>query len=171
MRALSFFRLSVVAALALSAACNDDRKAIPTAPISVGDNALSAYVVVSNPNAPVGADVTVSVRALRGKLVGPIGSFTIRLAYDSLGLRFGKSANSAQGMVMANAATRGLVIAAGASAEGFKDDELLRATFTVTAAGTLKSLTLSVTELNSLKFEDQRANMTVMRGIYRAASK
>lgn len=171
MRVPLLSRTSLVAVLAFSAACTDDRKAIPTAPISVADDALSAYVVVSNPNAPVGTDVTVSVRALRGKLVGPIGSFTIRLAYDSLGLRFGRSANSAQGMVMANAATRGLVIAAGASAEGFKDDELLRATFTVAAAGALKSLALSVTELNSLKFEDQRANMTVMRGIYRAASR
>ena len=167
----SLLRLSLVAVLASSAACDDERKPIPTAPISVADDALSAYVVVSNPNAPVGSDVIVSVRALRGKLVGPIGSFTIRLAYDSLGLRFVNSANNAQGMVLANAATRGVVIAAGASAEGFKNDELLSATFTVAASGALKSLALSVTELNSLKFEDQRANMTVMRGIYRAASK
>lgn len=171
MRVPSLLRLSLAAVLAVSAACDDERKPIPTAPISVADDALSAYVVVSNPNAPVGSNVTVSVRALRGKLVGPIGSFTIRLAYDSLGLRFVNSANNAEGMVLANAATRGAVIAAGASAEGFKNDELVSATFTVTASGGLKSLALSVTELNSLKFEDQRASMTVMRGIYRAASK
>lgn len=171
MRVPSLLRFSLVAGLAFSAACDDERKPIPTAPISVADDALSAYVVVSNPNAPVGSNVIVSVRALRGKLVGPIGSFTIRLAYDSLGLRFVNSANNAQGMVLSNAATRGVVIAAGASAEGFKNDELLSATFTVTGSGALKTLALSVTELNSLKFEDQRANMTVMRGIYRAASK
>jgi hypothetical protein len=71
-------------------------------------------------------------------------------------------------MVMANAAQRGLVVAAGASAGGFKSDDLLSATFTVTKSGGLKSLGLTVNELNSLTFEDQRANLQIMRGIYRA---
>ena len=137
-------------------------------PIEIGPDALSAYVVVSNPNAPVGTEVQVSVRALRGKNVGPIGSFTIRLGYDSLGLAFLRSAEGTQGMVMANGAPRGLLIAAGASAEGFKNDELLNATFRVSGADGLKSLTLTVNELNSLKFEDQTSLISVMRGIYRA---
>lgn len=169
MRALT--RLSLIAALAASSACDDDRRSqIPTVPLDIGPDALSAYVVVSDPNAPVGSEVTVSVRALRGTNVGPIGSFTIRLAYDSLGLAFGQAASNAEGMVLANATRRGQVIAAGASAEGFISDELLRTTFAVTAAGALRSFALDVTELNSLKFEDQRAKMNVLRGIYRDAS-
>ena len=137
-------------------------------PLEIAPDAMSAYVVVSNPDAPVGTEVQVSVRALRGKNVGPIGSFTIRLGYDSLGLAFVKSATSPHGLVMANGATRGLVVAAGASAEGFKDDELLNATFAVSAPGGLKSFILTVNELNSLKFEDQTKLMNVMTGIYRA---
>jgi hypothetical protein len=159
-------RLSLLI-LAATAAC-DDRRDAPTMPVEIGPDALSAYVVVSNPNAPVGTEVTVSVRSLRGRNVAPIGSFTIRLAYDSSGLTFGQAAANAQGMVLANAAQRGLVVAAGASAEGFTNDELLTATFRVTAAGGLRSLVLTVNELNSLKFEDQRANLQVMKGVYRA---
>lgn len=167
MRALT--RLSLIAALAVAAGCDDDRRdGVPTMPLEIGPDALSAYVVVSNPDAPIGTDVQVSVRALRGRNVGPIGSFTIRLGYDSLGLTYVKSAASAHGLVMANGANRGLVVAAGASAEGFKDDELLNATFTVSASGGLKSLALTVTELNSLKFEDQTSLLSVMKGIYRA---
>jgi hypothetical protein len=164
----SFLRLSLIAALAAAAGCDDDRQGVPTMPLEIGPDAMSAYVVVSNPDAPVGTDVQVSVRALRGRNVGPIGSFTIRLGYDSLGASYQKSATSTHGLVMANGANRGVLVAAGASAEGFKDDELLNATFTVSTTGGLKSFTLTVNELNSLKFEDQTKLMSVMKGIYRA---
>ena len=167
MRALT--RLSLIAALAAVAGCDDDRRTgVPTMPLEIGPDAMSAYVVVSNPDAPAGTEVQVSVRALRGRNVGPIGSFTIRLAYDSLGLSYVKSATSTHGMVMANGANHGLLVAAGASAGGFKDDELLSATFRVSATAGLKSLALTVNELNSLTFEDQTKLMSVMKGIYRA---
>ncbi len=169
MRALS--RLSLLAAFAATTACDDRRDAIPTVPLEISPDGFSAYIVVSNPNAPVGTEVTVTVRSLRGRNVGPIGSYTVRVGYDSLGLAFGKAAPSSEGMVMANATQRGTVVAAGASADGFKSDDLLSTTFTVTKSGGLKSLALTVNELNSLKFEDQRANLNVMRGIYRAADK
>ena len=167
MRALN--RLSLIAVFAAVAGCDDDRRGgVPTMPLEIGPDALSAYVVVSNPDAPIGTEVQVSVRALRGRNVGPIGSFTIRLGYDSLGLSYVRSATSAHGMVMANGGSRGLLVAAGASAEGFKDDELLNATFTVAAAGALQALTLTVSELNSLEFKDQTKLMNVMKGIYLA---
>ena len=164
----AFSRLSIAAVLVATAACSDRPDAVPTVPLEISPDGLSAYIVVSNPNAPVGTEVTVTVRSLRGRNVGPIGSYTVRLGYDSLGLAFSKAASSSEGMVMANAAQRGLVVAAGASADGFKSDELLSTTFVVSKSGGLKSLALTVTELNSLKFEDQRANLNVMRGIYRA---
>ena len=169
MRALT--RLSIVALLAATAGCDDDRRdQVPTMPLEIAPDAMSAYVVVSNPQAPVGAQVEVTVRSLRGRNVGPIGSFTLRLAYDTTGLAFVKSANNPKGMVMANGAQPGVVVAAGASADGFTDDDLVFATFTVTSSAGLKSLALTVSELNSLKFEDQRANLRVMKGIYRPAA-
>lgn len=160
--------VSLIAVLAVLAGCDDDRAGVPTMPLEIAPDAMSAYIVVSDPGAPVGTDVQVSVRALRGGNVAPIGSFTIRLGYDSLGLAYLRSAQSTQGMVMANGGQRGLLVAAGAAAEGFKNDELLTATFRVSAAGGLKSLVLAVNELNSLRFEDQTSLVSVMRGIYRA---
>lgn len=170
MRALP--RLALVALLAGAAACDDDRRdQVPTVPLEIAPDAMSAYVTVSDPRAPVGAQVQIGIRSLRGKNVGPIGSFTVRLAYDSTGLTFVKSASNAQGMVMANGARRGTLVAAGASAEGFANDELVLATFTVTSVTGVKSLALEVSELNSVAFQDQRANLRVMKGIYRPASK
>lgn len=161
--------LALVAVLAATAACDDERRGgIPLAPMEIGPDAMSAYVVVSNPDATVGSPVDITVRALRGKNVGAIGSFTLRLNYDTLGLAYLKTATNPQGMVMANPAQRGAVIAAGASAEGFASDDLVTSTFTVTSAKGLRSLELVVSELNSLAFEDQRAKLRVMKGVFRA---
>jgi len=161
---------AVLATLVAVAACDDKQKAqVPTAPISVAPDAVSAYVAASNTNPGVGSNVTLFVRARRGSQVGPIGSFTIRLSYDSTRLRFVESPRSTIGMVMANPTTRGLVIAAGAAAEGFTDDNLFSATFAVTGANALQSVALHVTELNTVTFKDQRANTRVERALYRDA--
>jgi hypothetical protein len=71
-------------------------------------------------------------------------------------------------MVLANGSVRGVVKGAGASAEGFSDDELLTSTFLVLAGGeALASLALEVPELNSVSFEDQRAAMRVEKRLFR----
>ncbi|HMC57190.1 MAG TPA: hypothetical protein VKH19_18570 [Gemmatimonadaceae bacterium] len=165
--------LALLAAMTAVSACSDDKKAVqlPTAPMVVAPTAVSAYLAVSNANPGVGSSVTVWVKARRGSAVGPIGSFTIRLAFDSTRLRFVESGQSAHGMVMANPAKNGIVLAAGASAEGFANDELLAAKFNVLGANALGSLTLNVTELNTVGFQDQRANTSIARGLYRAPTR
>jgi len=164
-------RFPLVALLAVAASCDDDRpQLLPVAPMSVASDAISAYVAVSNANPTPGTEVTVFVRARRGSAVAPIGSFTLRLAYDSTRLRFKDAGRSDHGMVLTNAARAGVVVAAGASAEGFTDDELLSATFTVSSANALAALQLSVSELNSVKFEDKNASTRVEHGLYRDAS-
>lgn len=165
-------RLHLLALTAIAAAaCADNTRTtnqVPTAPMGVAPGSVSAYIAVSNPNATVGSRVTVSVRARRGTSVGPIGSFTIRVAYDSTKLRFVEAARSEQGMVMANGERAGAVLAAGAAAEGFSDDVLLTSTFEVIGANALRTLELGVTELNSVAFKDQRAYLNVERALYRA---
>lgn len=169
MRLVSTF--SLVALLAAASACDDDRpQLLPVAPMEVAADAVSAYVAVSDANPAPGSDVTVFVRARRGSAVAPIGSYTLRLAYDSTRLHFKDAGRSAHGMVLANGAMAGVVVAAGASAEGFTDDELLAANFTVTSASALKALELNVSELNSVAFEDKKSSMRVERGLYRDAS-
>ena len=101
--------------------------------------------------------------------MGPIGSYTIRLAYDSTRLRFKEAARSEFGMVMANGAKAGTLVAAGASATGFTSDQLLSATFLVLSANALTPLDLTVSELNSVTFTDQTSSVRVSRGLYRDA--
>jgi hypothetical protein len=162
-------RVSLVALALLSLACADDKTtSLPTSPVGVMPNQLSAYVTVSNARPNVGDEVTVGVRALRGSAVGPIGSFTIRLTYDSVGLTFLQADRSANGMVMTNARTAGTLVAAGASAKGFADDQLVSATFRVNAANALSTLSLKVQELNGSGFEDRRSATRVERQLYRA---
>lgn len=165
-----FARLSLLAVAVASSACDDDRpNQLPTAPLDVASDAVSAYVAVSNASPAVGSEVTVFVRARRGTAVGPIGSFTIRVAFDSVALQFKDAARSELGIVMANGASAGLVVAAGASATGFTSDELLSATFLVKAPNALASLRLTVNELNSVNFTSQTSSVQVARGLYRDA--
>ena len=161
-------RVSLAAIALASLACSDNATRMPTSPVGVLPNQLSAYVTVSNPTPRVGDQVTVAVRALRGSAVGPIGSFTIRLSYDSVGLTFVQADRSANGMVMTNSRVPGVLTAAGASAKGFIDDQLVSATFRVNAPTALTSLTLTVKELNGSGFEDRRADTRVERQLYRA---
>ncbi len=159
-----------VVALAVAAplACTDHDRltdVMPVAPAAVGDNGMSAFITVSNPTPNVGDRVTITIRAVRGAAVGKVGSFTLDLRYGSL--RFIEAGRSAFGMVLANGTERGTLKAAGASAEGFADDQLLSAVFEVEEPKALQTLQLTITEMNSVAFQDQRANMRVERDLYR----
>ena len=165
-------RLVLLTSVVMVAACDDERASLPAAPAEVAPNAVAAYLAVSSATPAAGERVAVSVRARRGSAVGPIGSFTVRISYDTTRLRYVESARAARGMVMANGALRGVVKGAGASAEGFTDDELLTSTFLVLAGGdALASLALDVPELNSVEFEDQRAAMRVEKRLFRDDSR
>ena len=147
--------------------CDDGRATrLPAAP-EVAPNELSAYLAVSQSDPTVGSQFTVTVRTKRGSAVSPVGSFTIKLAFDTTRVRYHEVARSELGMVMANGAKAGLVVAAGASGNGFTNDELLVATFTALAPDAAKSLQLTVDELNSVGFEDQRGKTRVSRELYR----
>jgi hypothetical protein len=167
--------LLFVAAVAMSVtACRDDRAdaaSIPSAPGNLPPNALSAFITSSNPRPDVGEQVTVTVRALRGTSIGTIGSFTLKLSYDSTRLKFVETGTSTHGMVMANSTRAGMLIAAGASAQGFTDDQLVTATFRVVGPRAMQSLSLNVSELNSIAFQDQRSTMRVENSVYRDAGK
>lgn len=165
MRSLS--RSALALSLAGVAACDDDRATrLPLAP-EVAPNELSAYLAVSQSDPTVGAQFTVSVRTRRGALVAPVGSYTIKLAFDTTRLQYRTVGRSEVGMVMANGEKPGLLLAAGASSGGFTSDELLVATFTALAPGAAQSLTLTVDELNSVGFEDQRGKVRIARELFR----
>ena len=168
MRLISHSSLLVLLAVG-AGGCDDERsRQLPVAP-EVAPNELSAYVSVSNAAPAIGSRFTVTVRTRRGSAVGPVGSFTVRIAFDTMRLRFHEAARSDQGMVMANLAGPGLLIAAGASASGFASDDLLVATFDALSADAVKTLALTVTEMNSASFADQRSLTRVARDVYQDA--
>ena len=164
---------ALVLAVAATVACDDPRRpeAMPTAPALLGPDAMAAFITVSDPKPNVGDRVTVTGRAVRGAVrgasVGKIGSFTLALSYGAPQLRFIEAGRSAYGMVLANGAEPGKLKAAGASAEGFTDDQLLTVVFEVLAPNAVQSLQLTVTEMNSVAFQDQRAQMSVERTLFR----
>lgn len=148
-------------------ACDDDRATRLAVAPEVAPNELSAYLAVSQSDPTVGSQFTVTVRTKRGSAVAPVGSFTIKLAFDTTRVRYHDVGRSELGMVMANGAKPGVLLAAGASGNGFTSDELLVATFTALAPDAAKSLQLTVDELNSVGFEDQRGKMRVSRDLFR----
>ena len=166
MRSLSRSVLAVALAAGV-VACDDNRVSQSLAAPAVAPNELSAYLTVSQSDPTVGSQFQVTVRTKRGSAVAPVGSYTLRLAFDSTRLRYESFGRSELGMVMANGAKAGVLVAAGAAASGFTNDELLVATFTALSVGAAQSLELSVSELNSVGFEDQRGRMRISRELYK----
>lgn len=154
--------------LLVAAGCSDDRpNALPAEPSEIEATGLSAYMAVSDATPPPGSRFTVAVRTKRGSAIGPVGSFTLRLTFDTTGMRFVEAARSDAGMVMANGVSPGVLMAAGASSTGFTSDELLFATFEALAPDAVGSLEFAVTELNSIAFENQRDRVVLARSVVR----
>jgi hypothetical protein len=163
---LSFVRLLALASLA---ACAE----LPTAPLAPAEPVRPAegvllYLSLSSLSARVGDRVTISVNALRAVDAETIGSFTLRVAYDTTALRLVASEMSKEGMVMGNAA-RGVVTIAGASGDGFRTSALATLTMELVQGGALQSLALTVDEINATSFRDERARTTVDRRRYAQA--
>ena len=153
--------------LLVAAGCADRQNALPAALEDVAPTGLSAYLAVSDAAPPPGSRFTVAVRTKRGAAVGPVGSFTLRLMFDTTRMRFVEAARSDVGMVMSNGATPGVLVAAGASSNGFTNDELLFATFDALGHDATATLALSVSELNSVSFENQRSRLVLSRTVVR----
>jgi hypothetical protein len=145
----------------------------PTAPIAPAEPSAPAtgvlvYLSLSSLAPQPGDRVTIAVNALRAADAEAIGSFTLRVAYDTTALRLAASGTSGEGMVLANAA-RGMVTIAGASGEGFRASPLATLTMDVVRAGALPSLALTVDEITATSFRDERARTSVDRRQYRQA--
>jgi hypothetical protein len=127
---------------------------------------MLVYLSLSSPAPRVGDRVTVGVNAVRAAEAEAIGSFTLRVAYDTTALRLAASEMSKEGLVMGNAA-RGVVTIAGASGDGFRARSLATLTMEVVRAGAFQSLALTVDEINATSFRDERARTTVDQKQYR----
>ena len=145
--------------VALAACDRRDRLAAPdsaTPPATAAPR--SAYISVSDLTPEKGQSVTVA-----GTLVvddsTSLGSFKVRLAFDSSRLRFIESVET-PGMLRVVNPKGGEIIVVGATAGSSEDGRLFTLRFTVIDPSGLNSLALQIDELNDGSFSDQASSIT-----------
>jgi hypothetical protein len=121
--------------------------------------ARSAYLSVSELSPDVGAEVIVAGTVTVDKDLS-LGSFRVRLGYDSTMLRFVDEIPSAGMMRVVNARS-GEIVIVGASSASSTDGRLFVLRFTVGNPEGLNSLVLRIDELNDAAYLDQKR--TVVR--------
>jgi hypothetical protein len=163
-------RAVLLAALLAAGACAEysPTPPLPTAPLAPEQGA-TAWLSVPTGVFHAGDHVTVQVNAARARNVSAIGSFTLKVAYDTAGLRYVGTDASAGGMVLAHSAN-GTVTLAGASGSGFTAVTLGTFIMEVVNPAAIESLALRVEELNTTTFHDQSTRTGVERRVYRMAN-
>lgn len=169
---LRFNRATFAALLSVSAllsACTDQENSSSnlTAPLAP-QTGLTAYLSLSTTAPLAGERVEVSINAVRGAQELPIGSYTFKLAFDTVGLRFVESAQQSDGMVMANIAD-GVVYIAGASGSGFTSNRLATLRLEVRDPAAIKTLALELVEMNATDFGSHAKETSVDRRLFREA--
>ena len=143
-----------LAGLSLAAlGCNDDplKSGLPETPTPPAQG-VQAFVQVDNPNAQVGEQVRVFVRAQLGtETSAKLGSFTGRLGFDPEALAFKGEVKINDGLRVSNPAGAGSgeLRFAGAAAAGFTDLTLYEGIFEVKKAGYLDHLSVQMEELSA----------------------
>jgi hypothetical protein len=130
------------------------------------ESGFAVYLTLSNDSPRIGDRVTVTARAVAGAQAPVLGSFLVRVTYDSAQLHVLEPSGSREGMVVINPAN-GNVAAAGASSTGFRNGELFRFTLDVKDPIALRTLSIDARELVSLKFGDQRSGLLLEKHLVR----
>lgn len=163
-------RHALLATMIVAAGCAEYS---PTPPLprepAAPESGATAWLAVPSGTLKPGDHVTMQLNAARARNVNAIGSFTLKVAYDTTGLRYLSSSGAAGGMVVSNAA-KGTVTIAGASGSGFTAVTLGTITMEVVNPLAIESLGLRVEELNTTSFGDQSARTSVERHVYRLPS-
>src|SRR4051812_7246333 len=153
--------LALMCALALAAACDRrDRFAAPdsAAPAKPPLPERAAYLSVSDLS-PEAGDTIVVTGTLRVGDDLSLGSYRVRLGFDSTKLRFVEEIPNAEMMRAVNPRA-GDVIVVGATANGSTDGRLFAFRLRVNDPAGLNSLVLRIDELNDTAFRDQKATVT-----------
>ena len=153
--------LALVFAISLAAGCDRrDRLASPDSSSVVQAPpipARSVYLTVSELSPRPGATIVVTA-TLKVSDSLSLGSFRVRLGYDSTKLRFLEEIPGADMMRVVNPQS-GDVIVVGASPNPSRDGRLFVFRFQVDDPAGINSLVLRVDELNDTDFNDQRATV------------
>jgi hypothetical protein len=141
-----------------------------TAPVPVAvmlaTDAARAFLTLPATMPSAGQQVAVRLNARRPVGAEALGSFTVRIVFDTAGLHFLGSESSRDGMVAAGVAN-GVVTVAGASSTGFTSEEIAGVTMQVVDPAALQHLTLEIVELTTTSFREQRASTVADQRTYR----
>lgn len=161
------FRHALLATMIVAGGCAEysPTPPLPQEPLAP-ESGATAWIAVPAGTYKPGDHVTVQLNAARAPNVGAIGSFTLKLAYDTTGLRLLSTSGAWGGMVVSNAAN-GTITLAGASGSGFTATTLGTLTMEVVNPVAIDALALRVEELNTASFGDQSARTSVERRVYR----
>ena len=110
---------------------------------------MSATLVLSDSLAAVGATVSV-VAQVHGSTSMEIGSYSMRIGFDSTALRYEGEVALADEALRAINPQAGVLRLAGAGPRGFSEGRLAGVRFIVLRAGGLRTLRLSVDEMHTI---------------------
>ena len=132
--------------LSLGGACTEPVVSGTLAPPSP---TMSATLMLSDSLAAVGSTVSV-IAQLRGSPAMEIGSYSIRIGFDSTALRYEGEAALADEALRAINPQVGVIRLAGAGPRGFSEGRLAGVRFLVLRADGLRTLRLSVDEMHTI---------------------
>ena len=162
MKFRSILRAPAGAICALAIACTE-RTQVTTSPdtnVTPQTPALSVLVDAMLP----GRAATVRGVFHRSAGMSAIGSFGLRVSYDTTRLTFDHDATTGQGMRLMNARD-GVLTIAGAGTEGFGGDTLFAATFHVTGSAAAESISVDIVEIHGVNFQDLVPSLDARGGI------
>jgi hypothetical protein len=136
----------IAACIAALGACTEPiRKTNATQPEPVAE----ARLVLSDSSARPSANLTVLVH-VRGVSAPDVGSFTARITYDTLALRFIGDSSITDDATRVSNPQPGLIRLAGVSTGGFANGTLYAARFAVVGGAPANSLHLTMDELHTV---------------------
>jgi hypothetical protein len=138
--------LSLTLSVFAIAACTEpSRKSVASAALSP---VLEARLDLSDSAPRAQSEINVTVQ-LRGEQSANVASFTARLPYDSVGLRYVGEVTANDGATRIVNPQPGLLRIAGIAPQGFKDGQLYVVRFSVVRPQSLSSLRLLMDELHT----------------------
>ena len=158
--------LPVVAITLMSSACRDDRKETPVGPAEVVTpqpvSSSVAYLTISDSAPTAGSTVIVTAFANGSGIT--YGSFAARLKFAATGLTYVGEAGSAAGMRAINPQS-GDVAVAGVNLDGFAEGQLFAVELRVVDPAAVASLELTMSELTSVSYRNERASLSVQKAV------
>jgi hypothetical protein len=151
---------SAVTVLLLASCVDTPRQRFVPSPLDPHEVGVALVVSDSAPRS--GSMVSVSVRLVGSSIAPPrIGSYTARLVYDTLMLRYAGELATTDGATRASNPTPGLVRAAGYAIDGISGEQLFGVLFEARhdGVGALRGVQLQLTELHAATHEDLRPRL------------